>query len=256
MLSLNLDKSLVDEGSALVASGRSVGGAVGEIVTVTWGDGATSTVALNATKNWQATHTYVDDAGSGTATTYTVKAVAPEHDEAVRQVAVVNVAPQITDLILPTTPVEESDSSTISGTVLDPGTLDTHTVVIDWGDGSAPVPVPVVARAFTATHRYTDDNPSATNQDVMPVSVVVKDKDNASTDEFGTQTVANTPAYGLSFAPRERRRPTAARHSPAPAGSSAGAAPSVTSPPSTSCGRRSAGATGWPPTWRSATTGH
>ena len=32
VLSLNLDKSLVDEGSALVASGRSVGGAVGDVV--------------------------------------------------------------------------------------------------------------------------------------------------------------------------------------------------------------------------------
>ena len=76
-------------------------------------------------------------------------------------------------------------------------------MVVDWGDGSPAAPVPVVAGAFSATHEYADDNPSSTDRDVMPVSVVVKDKDNASTDEFGTQTVANTPAYGLTFGPQD-----------------------------------------------------
>ena len=202
VLSLALDKSLVDEGSTLVATGKSVGGTVGDAVTVRWGDGTTSATTLSATKTWTASHVYADDTGPGTATTYTVRAEAFEHDEAVRQVAVVNVAPQVTDLTLPTAPVEETDLSTVSGTVTDPGTLDTHSVVVDWGDGTSPESVPVVGGAFSSTHAYADDNPSGTDQDVLPVTVVVKDKDNASTDELKTQTVANTPAYDLSFASR------------------------------------------------------
>ena len=203
VLSLALSGSLVEEGSTVTASGKSVGGTVGETVTVTWGDGTTSTAVLSATKTWQASHVYADDAGVGTSTTYTVKAEAAEHIEAVRQFAVVNVAPQITGLTLPTAAVEETDAVTVSGTVTDPGTLDTHTVVVDWGDGTAPVPVPVIAGAFSAEHEYADDNPSSTDRDVMPVSVVVKDKDNATTDELGSQTVANTPAYGLTFASQD-----------------------------------------------------
>lgn len=202
VLSLSLDKSLADEGSTLVASGRSVGGTVGEAVTVRWGDGTTSSTTLSSTKTWTASHVYADDAGPGTATTYTVRAEAVEHDEAVRQVAVVNVAPLVTDLTLPSAPVDETDTSTVSGTVTDPGSLDTHTVLVDWGDGTVPVSVPVVDRAFSATHVYADDNPSSTDEDVVPVSVVVEDKDRASTDEVDMQTVANTPAYDLTFGPR------------------------------------------------------
>ena len=203
VLSMTLDQSLLDEGSTLVASGKSVGGTVGEQVTVTWGDGSTSTTTLAAGLTWTASHVYPDDTGSGTSTTYTVKAEATDHAEAIRRFAVVNVAPEITGLTLPTAPVDETDSVTVSGTVVDPGTKDTHTVVVDWGDGTAPVPVPVVGGAFSAAHVYADDNPSATNRDVMPVSVVVKDKDNASTDELGNQTVSNTAAYGLTFASQD-----------------------------------------------------
>jgi len=198
-LSMNLDKSFVEEGSSLGVTGTSVGGTAGDLVTVAWGDGSTSTAALSATKTFTTSHVYADDAGAGTTTTYTVRATATDHVAAVRQIGVVNVAPEVGDLALSPDSVDESEPVTLTGRVVDPGTLDTHTVVVEWGDGSAPQTVPTTNRTFTVTHRYADDNPTSTNRDVVPVSVKVTDKDRAATEEVDSQEILNTPAYGVTF---------------------------------------------------------
>jgi len=62
----------------------------------------------------------------------------------------------------PTT-IDEDAASLLSGTFTDPGTLDTHTVTIDWGDGSTPTTLNLAAgvTAIPATsHRYLDNLPS------------------------------------------------------------------------------------------------
>ena len=57
----------------------------------------------------------------------------------------------------------------------DPGTLDSHTVEVDWGDGTIEtLPVTAGARMFTATHQYLDDNPTGTAADVYTVNVTVR----------------------------------------------------------------------------------
>lgn len=200
VLTMNLTSSFVDEGSSLEVTGKSSGGAVGDVVTVSWGDGTTSTTTLSATKTWQASHVYLDDVGAGTTTTYTVRAEAPEHTAAIRQLGVVNVAPSITDIELSPESVDEADVATLTGRIIDPGTLDTQTVVVDWGDGTAPQPVQTVGRTFSATHVYADDDPSTTARDIVPVSIDVTDKDRAATEEVESQEVTNTPAYGVTFA--------------------------------------------------------
>ena len=55
-------------------------------------------------------------------------------------VTVANVAPQFTaaDLLLSESTALENDTVTLNGQFIDPGTLDSHTVTIDWGDGSPP----------------------------------------------------------------------------------------------------------------------
>jgi hypothetical protein len=199
VLTMSLASSFVEEGSSLSATGASVGGAAGDVVTVSWGDGTTSTTTLSATKTWAANHVYVDDVGAGTTTTYTVRAEAPEHTEAIRQLGVVNVAPSITDIELTPESVDESALATLTGTIVDPGTLDTQRVVVDWGDGTAPQTLPTSGRTFTATHVYADDNPSATARDDLQVSIDVTDKDRAVTQEVDTQEVTNTPTYGVTF---------------------------------------------------------
>jgi predicted extracellular nuclease len=47
-----------------------------------------------------------------------------------------------------------SVTSTLSGTITDPGVADTFTAVVNWGDGSAPESVTVTNRAFSASHTY------------------------------------------------------------------------------------------------------
>ncbi len=112
------------------------------------------------------THTYVDDpTTSGDLYPITVTA----NDGATRvvttQARVRNIAPTLTvtsanPAAFPTVPV------TVSGTVTDPA--DPRTLQVNWGDGSAPVPVPLscgifagsacsfsVQRAYTATGSYT-----------------------------------------------------------------------------------------------------
>ena len=200
VLTMNLGSSFVEEGSSLVATGRTSGGAVGDVVTVSWGDGTTSTTSIKADKTWQASHVYPDDVGAGTTTTYTVRADAPEHTGALRQIGVVNVAPSISDIELSPDSVDEASLATLTGRIVDPGTLDTHTVVVDWGDGTAPQTVPNTGHTFTATHVFADDNPSTTARDILPVSIHVTDKDRAATEEVESQEVANTPAYGTTFA--------------------------------------------------------
>src|SRR5262249_47309910 len=44
----------------------------------------------------------------------------------------------ITILSLSANPIDENDTTTLSGSFDDPAPQDTHTVVIDWGDGSTP----------------------------------------------------------------------------------------------------------------------
>ena len=50
-------------------------------------------------------------------------------------VVVNNVAPEW-DVLGVTSPIDEGGSATLTGSFTDVGTLDTHTVVIDWGDGN------------------------------------------------------------------------------------------------------------------------
>jgi len=112
-------------------------------------------------------------------------------------VTVNNVAPYDLALILvPTVPINENDVAKLSGTFKDPGTLDTHTVEIDWGDGSAKTTVNLAANVLAfgpESHQYLDD-PSGTPDDYT-ISVTVTDKDNdagTATKDITVNNVAPT----------------------------------------------------------------
>src|SRR5205807_516936 len=60
-----------------------------------------------------------DNAGVGPATT---------------KITVNNVAPSNVQLNLTASTINEGSSTTLNGTFTDPGTADTHTVTINWGD--------------------------------------------------------------------------------------------------------------------------
>src|SRR5205807_270936 len=102
-------------------------------------------------------------------------------------VTVNNVAPSNVQLSLSAATINENGSTTLGGSFTDPATLDTHTVVITWGDGSANTTLNLAAGVLTfsgASHQYLD-NGSYT------IAVTVADNDTASGQASTAVTVSN-----------------------------------------------------------------
>ncbi len=164
-------------------------------VTINWGEGAPEVhVLLVGTRSFSFTHQYLDDNPTGTNTdTYSVNVTVADDDSgstnASASVVVDNVAP--TNLVLNSGVIDENDTFTLTGTFTDPGTLDVHTVTINWGEGAPEVHVlPVGARSFSFGHPYLDDNPTGTPSDVYPISVTITDDDGAGGAPGGAIRVA------------------------------------------------------------------
>ncbi len=132
-------------------------------------------------------HQYLDDDPSGTpADTYTVNVRLTDDDTGAdtdsTSVTVDNVDPVLTSLSV-TSMIDEDGTVSLTGTLTDVGTLDTHSVTVDWGEG-APEAATVVQGAgsasFSASHQYLDDDPSGTPQDTYTITVTVTDDDTGS----------------------------------------------------------------------------
>jgi hypothetical protein len=110
-------------------------------------------------------------------------------------VEVGNVAPALSPLELSAVSIVENGVVTVSGGFSDPGTLDTHTIIINWGDGSAPTTLAVAAglRQFAASHQYLDDAPSSTASDVNAITVTVVDDDGGGNTASANLIVNNLP---------------------------------------------------------------
>jgi Ca2+-binding RTX toxin-like protein len=113
-------------------------------------------------------------------------------------VQVDNVAPTVA--LNAVTAIVENAVATLTGTVIDPGTGDTFTVDIDWGDDSGVETFTLDASAtgstpgsqtFTLTHRYLDDNPTATASDSYTITATVTDDDTGKGSMSTTVQVDN-----------------------------------------------------------------
>jgi len=89
------------------------------------------------------THQYLDDNPSSTPSDpYTISVTVTDNwdtDQDTSTVAVINVAPEITEVSSSATLSErgiEGESVSVLASFIDIGTLDTHTAQIDWGDGT------------------------------------------------------------------------------------------------------------------------
>ena len=108
-----------------------------------------------------------DDTGSASASTTTT---------------VNNVAPFL--LLDPVTAISEDGVATLTGTITDPGTLDTFTLDIDWGDPLSPgnteqVTFPAGTTTFSLTHQYPEAATSAA-ADAYTVSLALTDDDSGA----------------------------------------------------------------------------
>ena len=164
--------------------------------TLTWGDGESEpgTVVQTQTpgvKECAGAHTYNDNGN------YTVGVeVCDEHggcDQDEVSHIVENVAPTITALGSTPDPSTETESVTLEATFSDPGTLDSFTCAIDWGDGSDVETGLVTGTTCLGTHVYVDDNPSNTAQDDYTIQVEICDDDNGCSQTDTLQTVTNLP---------------------------------------------------------------
>src|SRR5207237_498147 len=100
-------------------------------------------------------------------------------------------------VVLTPTPaaINENDTTTVAGSFTDPGTLDTHTVDIAWGDGSPDTVLHLDANVltFSASHQYLDNPAGQAHGGAFAVSAVVTDKDGDS-GGGGTSVVVNNVA--------------------------------------------------------------
>ena len=196
--SISIAQGTINEGGSASVSGIAATAFFGKVITVTWGDGSTTDVIASAADGtWSSRHTYPDDTGPGSSSRFLISATAAGVADAnFTRVTVNNVAPTLT-LSPVATAVTEGSSLTLTGRFTDPGTLDAHTVVVSWGDGSANTTVAFPAGqipSFNLTHVYEDDDPSLTPSD--KVTVVVK-----LTDSDGGQASANAPVAVNNVAP-------------------------------------------------------
>ncbi|WP_372897989.1 PKD domain-containing protein, partial [Stieleria sp.] len=116
-------------------------------VTVVWGDGVEPTVQTLPVgdRSITLTHPYLDDDPTGTpADSYTIDVTVANtaaDDTGSTSITVANVDPDVLEFVSDAATLEAKSNDlavTISGSVGDIGSLDTHVAVIDWGDGSDP----------------------------------------------------------------------------------------------------------------------
>ncbi len=207
-----LSSGSIDENGLFVLNGTFAdpGTVDTHTVVIRWGDGSddtTLTLAAGVT-TFIASHRYLDDSGSGASTVYAVAATVTDKDgesgSGSSTVTVNNVAPTV--VLDAVTDIDENGIATLSGTITDPGTLDTFTLVIDWnalgniggaGEGTTTLTQADLTNvapgvwAFTATHQYLDDNATGTASDRYTIRVVVTDDDTGTAVDSVNFVVSN-----------------------------------------------------------------
>lgn len=169
-------------------------------VVINWGlgEGSTTLTLAAGVLTFSASHQYLDDNPTGTPSdTYSVSITVTDDDTGVgtgsSSVTVNNVLPSNVSASSSAPSLNENDTATLSGSFTDPGTLDTHTVVINWGDGSSNTTLSLAAGVltFSTPHQYLDDNPTGTPSDVNTITVIVTDDDTGSGSGTSSVTVNN-----------------------------------------------------------------
>ena len=89
--------------------------------------------------------------------------------------------------------INENGSVSVSGQVSDADPQDAHSVVINWGDGSAATTLTLAAGVteFSASHQYLDDRPTGTPSDVYAITVTASDAAGATATDTTSVTVNN-----------------------------------------------------------------
>ena len=202
----------IDEGTLLDLSALGGASALGLFVdagvldthtaTANWGDGSPAesltVFAAAGAGVLGGKHTYTDKG------IYVVTVIVTDDDGGSAletfQVTVLNVAPSINSLSI-TTPINEGQSATLSGTYSDPGISDTHELDVDWdGDNIVDQTIAVTGGTFSVTHLYPDDDPTGTTSDTITVHVRLRDAAGASAAAAAESLTVNNELPELTVA--------------------------------------------------------
>src|SRR2546428_165029 len=176
---LKLSADVVSEGNATTLTGSFTDPDADDThsVLINWGDGKETAVPLGpGVLTFSAQHVYAVHDSYTAAVTVKDAALATVSDNLA--VLVRNTPPA--DLAMPAVTVIEGDEATLTGSFSDPDMLDTHSVRIEWGDGSSKTTLSLTAglTTFSAPHGYatartytlgatvTDSHAAATNASV------------------------------------------------------------------------------------------
>lgn len=152
-------------------------------VAITWGDGSSDNIALAAgTTSTSPTHTFLETG------TYTVAVTVTDGGGMSvgggTTVTATNVTPSLSNLVFTPSSVTDHQTVTVTGTFTDPGTADTFTVTVAWGDGNSSTDSLLAgARSFSASHQYA----AAGSYDVL---VTVTDRDSGTGTRGASLAVA------------------------------------------------------------------
>lgn len=168
------------------------------ILTVDWGDGMVETFNYPpGADRFLITHAYVEDGPGGDPSwTYGITlGIADDDggtDGTLIAVKVNNVAPELQNLNLAS--INEGETALLTADIVDPGLLDSFSVVIDWGDGFTETQLlPAGTTTLTANHPFPDDDPSGTPSDTYSVTLSITDND-AGTGYAATLLTVNNLA--------------------------------------------------------------
>lgn len=171
--------------------------------TIDWGDGtdAESGLVDESARSISGTHVYADQGSYVGTVTVTDKYGVSASDNLA--VTVNNAAPAVNagpDQVI----VEGTLASLAPATFSDPGTLDTHTATIDWGDGTGPMAGVVAENPFgpPGSTSGADGTVSGSHTyaaiGTYTVMVTVTDDDGGSASDTLTLTVTQSPALTVS----------------------------------------------------------
>lgn len=174
-----------NEGTAIAFDGSGSSNPAGAALQFAWdfGDGTTATGATPS-------HTYADN---GSYTVTLTVSDGSSSSTATASATIANVAPRVGAITAPIAPVQLNTTVTASASFTDAGILDTHTGVIDWGDGTtSPATISETGGSGTATGTHAF--PAA---GVYTVALTVTDKDGGSGQSMFDYVVVFDPAAGF-----------------------------------------------------------
>ena len=194
----------IDEGSVASISGTVTDAFAGDVpgtVSVNWGDGSDVSAVTITNGAYTASHLYAD------AGTYAVTVSATSDDTtgaetgtAAQNVAVANIAPSNLNVSL--TEGHLNAPIVLSGSFTNLAATDTHTVTIDWGDGTAPVAVALATGQTTFPSSAEFSHTYTTAGDYSVVVTVADDDGSPALSETIALTVSGAaPVVTIEDAP-------------------------------------------------------